>query len=361
MASDTAEKRIALALGPVALAVLYVSGFFVYFGESHLLGLNLPVASQIEYLVLGGDFLFQSLQAVLRPLLAPGSAPWLGTLRLSQYLVVLLALAALLGAARLLRRWKRTRDVVHLDSFLRGLDVAAAVTFAVTWMLVLVEAFAYRDLLFPLRPETVAEERGHFTRLTAPAEHLTASQVAVQRGHYQKRALARELEARTDARGDDFGRRLREWRAWREATPESKSLAFGLVILITLGSLALLFLAFRGTRSFRPPLRHLVLGFLGLLALFQVCLLPLTYGIALKRRDFPVVRVNESKVSDLEGQTALYLGEADKRVYLYQDDALWTLHVVASGAIGGWQIEGRKTALAWIDELVELPARKDSQ
>ncbi len=102
-------------------------------------------------------------------------------------------------------------------------------------------------------------------------------------------------------------------------------------------------------------LRTLVSGLLALLVLFQACLLPLTYGIALKRRDFPVVRVTESEISNLEGQTALLLGEAGERVYLYQDDALWTLHVVASNAIDGWQIEGRKTALGWINELVELP------
>ena len=111
MPSDTAEKLKALGISSAALAVLYVCGFFVHFGESHLLGVNLPVASQLEYLVLGGDFLFQSLQAVLRPFLDPGPAPWLSNLRLSSYFLVLLLLAALLGAARFLRRWKRTRSL----------------------------------------------------------------------------------------------------------------------------------------------------------------------------------------------------------------------------------------------------------
>ncbi|NJL27592.1 MAG: hypothetical protein HC897_06685 [Thermoanaerobaculia bacterium] len=240
-------------------------------------------------------------------------------------------------------------------------DIAAAIVFAGIWILVLVQAFGYRDLLFPLRPETVAQERGGFEQLAAPSPRLTPAQINKQRIHYQKNVLKNEI----DARGLAFESRLREWRAWQGISPEEKTLAFGLLTMITLGSLVLLHLAFRSAKAipkvpFARLVRTVVATGVALLAVFQACLLPLTYGIAMKRRDFPVVRVNQCDVSELAGQTALFLGEAGGRVYLYQDDALWILHVIAADAITDWQIEGRRTAPAWIEEWVDLPTQKGS-
>ncbi len=357
--TKTSEHLKALGIGSAILALLYASGFFVRLGESHLLGVSLPVTSQLDYLTLGGDFLFSTLQALLRPLLAPASPQWLAGVDLLGKLFAAAVLFALAVATRILRRRARGRTEArfrHLRSVLLGVDFLAALGFGLVWIGVLLQPLAYRDLLFPLEPETLDARRAFFDQKTAAlaeAEGVDAGLREQLRLRALRNVLADEVLAQPA-----LARRLAEWREWQKVEPEARVLAFGVLTLTTLGSLWLLLRAaasLRGASGVGVTVRRLLASPLLLIALFQLCTLPLAYGVAIARRDFPVVRIVESsKIPALEGERALLLGERGGRVYFYQDRELFTLHVVAASGVEGWRVEGRGPALAWITTLDEL-------
>ncbi len=358
--TKTGEDLKALGIGSAVLALLYAGGFFVRLGESHLLGVSLPVTSQLDYLTLGGDFLFSTLQALAHlPRLIVAPAPWLAGVDLPGKLVAACALLALTIATRSLRHWARRRTGArfrHLRTALLGVDLLAAVGFALVWLGVLQQPLAYRDMLFPLKPETLSARRAFFDEKTVTLD-LTTGSDARRREQLRLRALRNVLADEILAR-PALARRLAEWREWQKVEPEARVLAFGVLTLTTLGSLWLLARAAASllrASSVSVAARRLLAAPLLLVATFQLCSLPLAYGVAVARRDFPVVRIVESsKVPALEGRRALLLGESGDRVYFYQGRELFTLHVVAASAVEDWRIESRGPALAWIATLDDL-------
>ncbi len=358
--TKTGEDLKALGIGSAILALLYASGFFVHLGESHLLGVSLPVTSQLDYLTLGGDFLFSTLQALAHlPRLIVAPAHWLAGVDLLGKLFAACVLLALTVATRRLRRRARSLTEAHfrrLRTALLGVDLLAAAGFGLMWLGVLQQPLDYRDMLFPLEPENLAARRAFFDEKAVILD-ATAGVDARRREQLRLRALRNVLADEILAR-PALARRLAEWREWQKVEPETGVLAFGVLTLTTIGSLWLLSRAAASllrASAVSVAARRLLAAPLLVIALFQLCTLPLAYGIAVARHDFPLVRIVESsKVPALEGRRALLLGESGGRVYFYQGRELFTLHVVAAAGVEDWRIESRGQALAWITTMDEL-------
>lgn len=349
--ATTGDHLKVAAGGSLVLAALYACGFFVHLGDSYLLGVYLPTDSPREYLTLGGTFLFKTLEALLEVLLwifRLRSAPaWPGEDSLPVYPVVLVVLLLGLLATRRIRRLDTTREI---------LSIVLAGIFACFWLSVLKAPYRYHGLLFPLSSETADARRADFRSIDA-APASTAEQKRHQKRRLLGRTLDRELADRK-LRGDGT---FDEWRRWQNGPSAQRTVGYGvfvLTVILSLGHLlwAMSRLVVRGVSpaNSRQILRYgcrLLAALYGLVVVFQLCSLPLTFGILLRNRTFLSGEVVQSDAPGLTGQRVLLLGERAGRVYLYSPEDLWTLHVVSSSAVKELRIDSRESALSWIDTL----------
>lgn len=364
--SRVKESLALLGIGSAGAVLLQGSGFFVHLGESYLLGVNIPQASSLDYLQLGGLFFYKTVESILQIPLVWALPAWLGGETLLAYPVVL---AVLLGLAAWLRSG-RTTERQRYGRLLRiagWLIASGGVLFALAWLRFLSIPFAYTDMLFPMDHARIAESREKLAELLRPIEESTLNELA-KRGrysHYQRHLLRSEL-LRQETEGNSTRRNgFLGWSFWQSLPESTRTLSYGcfsLTSLLFLGGLLAVMgrLVSRESHAWEkeserwllPWLRPAILSLLGAVVLFQLCSLPFTYGSMMQSHQFPLADVTVAAGPQPEvKEELLVLGEASGRLYLYSSRDLWTLHVVAGEAVHEIKIRGKKSALAWIDDL----------
>ncbi len=339
------------------VTAFYCMGYLGHLGESHMLGVNLPVSSLKDYMPGGIHLLYQILQSLVLTVLHPMEA--LSALReegVLHYPLLALLLPLSLWALNnhLTCRFAGHPSVAKLRPVLYGLFIVLLLLFAYFQTATLWQTLKYQNLLFPVSLENQEKHQKNFdSRYQEWLKNDAQTDVGERRAHknfLRERILHKEMQA-----DPTLEKKLHAWKIWKARSNLHKN-AWLAALVLTIGFYAfgiLLLYRYIGTlsESLLPKL-HAVYGLLfSLVMTVQLGLLPVVQGIKLSEPRYAVVRAADEKLPALAGQRLLKLAEGNW-LYLYAYQDLWRLHLIKSGKIEHLEIIGQDDVFAWL-ELVQ--------
>lgn len=351
---------VIIGLGSLNLAILYITGFFVHLGESHILGVYIPVSSNTDYLVLGGVFVYTTLQSLVFLVCSPSLIDLklvCYPLSLCIFLVLTEVSKYISGRNYRIYRFLLSERVCH--GLIQTLFIIFLLIFSYLWIFYLNSFFQYKEMLFPLKADElqdISEKHKENIKAIDSAREISPSEKKSQKDMLLKSVL----DFRTKNTPLEF--KFKNWEKWQRLAFRNKSGLFGFVVLTgILYVLSLLIIirqlsaddqAQQSSPRYLLVLKrgHSVFGILlSVIALFQLCSLPFIYGITLTDCKYPVAEIVECEIPCLKEKQVFLLGEKSDKLYFYDYEDLWKVRVVSSDKIQQMDILGRESVFkGWL-------------
>jgi len=350
-----------IGISSLGLALLYISGFFTYIGESYLMGVYIPKSS-FEYLLNGGVFLFQAIQSIIQIFQFSTWPTWIEDKNIGFYFLTALFISLIFITAmhkkfiESVTYFKEHQHIYWISA--RGCLVLAIIIFSISWLNFLTISFTYQDMLFPINPinpKSVQEKTELFNKISN--SKLNASEKIKGKQVFLKSLLRNEYTKQKKLNNSHLENKIKNWLVWQRISKTQQSTSFGLFLLICLINMTHLIFLIKYS-LFNNWFGKIVIPICcSFIIIFQLCVIPITFGIMFPNKEFKFAKIikiddNVAGAVSLKDRNVVILGESNERIYLYDYYDLWRIHVISSDSLKVFYLQGKKVSpLFWINDL----------